>query len=83
MYEIIGAGFGGALLVSVVTYLLNRSKNNNLQDNSGLSSKVVFKDTCQATHKAVDERLNRIDHTIEKGFGTIGDKLDKLFDQKG
>lgn len=63
----IGAGAGaGSLIGAVLTYFGFKQRVDRLQiEVDNLSNKIVWRDTCYATQKRVDDRLDAMDKKLD------------------
>ena len=65
--EVIGSGTGGGILGTILAYLGLKSKVDALEAKvEKQGDKTVWRDTCIATHKAINGRLERIEDKVDK-----------------
>lgn len=55
-----GAGAGGGFLTALLTWFGFNKRIDKLEDGT------VWRTTCAATHKAVDDRLERMENKIDR-----------------
>ena len=67
LLEIVGSSAGGGILGAIAAFFGLKTKINNLEKRQDRQDdKVVWRDTCIATHKAIDCTLERIESKLDR-----------------
>ena len=76
--EAAGAGVGGGLFTAILAWLgFSKQQDKQDRDIEKLQESVVWRNTCAATHKGVDESLT----TVKESQKRLENKMDQLLER--
>lgn len=75
--ETAGAGASGGLLSAILMFFgIKQRFDRNEKDIENIQKGTVWRNTCSATHKGVDDRLTRIETKLDIVVDKLGGKND-------
>lgn len=73
-----GAGAGGGLFTALIAWLgFNKQQDRQDKDIAEIKTGTVWRETCAATHKGVDESLT----TVKESQKRLETKMDQLLER--